>query len=373
MPTASSAATDRAHMLRALRLAERGRGRTAPNPVVGAVLVKAGRVIAEGWHAHLGAAHAEAMALAKAGSSARGATLYVTLEPCAHQGRTPPCTGAILAAGVRRCVVALRDPHAIVNGRGLRVLRAAGVAVEVGLCAAEARQTLAAYVRAHTHGLPRVTWKVAATLDGRIADAQGHSRWITGPAARRIGHHLRAVSDAVVIGAGTARADDPKLTARLGAGKAVTQPLRVVCDSHLALPLTLALYSCALAAGTVVACGAKAAPKRIAALEARGVRVWRLPLAGGRVSMSALAKRLVREGCHEVLIEGGASLGSSWLRAKLVQRLALFTAPRVLGAGRFWAQDLGVGLATAPSGLVRSIARIGEDTLTWVAFAPEEA
>ncbi len=366
MPTASSAAADRAFMLRALRLAERGRGRTAPNPVVGAVLVKAGRVIAEGWHAQLGAPHAEAMALSKAGAAARGATLYVTLEPCAHVGRTPPCTDAIIAAGIRRCVVAVRDPHAIVNGRGLRKLRAAGVRVEVGLCADEARETLASYLRVHEHGLPRVTWKVAATLDGRIADAKGHSRWITGPEARRVGHVLRATSDCVVIGAGTARADDPRLTAR--GIKNATQPLRVVCDTALKLPLTLKLFSRTLARGTVVACGANAPAARVAALEARGVRVWKLPLVQGRVSALALAKRLAREGHHEVLIEGGALLGGAWLRVGLVQRLALFTAPRVLGAGLSWCAPFGATLTSAPAGRVQSVARVGADTLTWVAF-----
>ena len=366
MPTASAIAADRAHMLRALRLAERGRGRTAPNPVVGAVLVKAGRVIAEGWHAQLGAPHAEAMVLSKAGAAARGATLYVTLEPCAHVGRTPPCTEAILAAGIRRCVVAVRDPHAIVNGRGLRKLRATGVRVEVGLCAAEARETLASYLRVHEHGLPRVTWKVAATLDGRIADAQGHSCWITGPDARRVGHVLRATSDAVVIGAGTARADDPRLTARGIAN--VEQPVRVVCDTALRLPLTLKLFGRSLAAGTVVACGAKAPAKRVAALEARAVRVWKLPVVQGRVSALALAKRLAREGRHEVLIEGGAGLGASWVAAGLVQRLALFSAPRVLGAGLSWCAPFGATLDSAPVGRVLSITRVGADTLTWVAF-----
>jgi diaminohydroxyphosphoribosylaminopyrimidine deaminase/5-amino-6-(5-phosphoribosylamino)uracil reductase len=333
---------------------------------VGAVLVKAGRVIAEGWHAQLGAPHAEAMALSKAGAVARGATLYVTLEPCAHVGRTPPCTDAIIAAGVKRCVVAVRDPHAIVNGRGLRKLRAAGVRVEVGMCADEARETLASYLRVHEHGLPRVTWKVAATLDGRIADAQGQSRWITGPEARRVGHVLRATSDAVVIGAGTARADDPRLTAR--GIKDIAQPLRVVCDSALKLPLTLKVFSRALAAGTVVACSSNAMRKRIEALEARGVHVWKLPLVQGRVSTLALAKRLAREGRHEVLIEGGAALGASWMAAGLVQRLALFSAPRVLGAGLSWCAPFGATLATAPAGRVLSVTRVGADTLTWVAF-----
>lgn len=239
-------------MLRALRLAERGRGRTAPNPVVGAVVVRGGRVVGQGWHRSLGGPHAEAEALAAAGRHARGGTLFVTLEPCAHHGRTPPCTEAILAAGITRCVVAVRDPHEIVNGRGLRRLRRAGVIVDLGLCAAEARALLGGYLLAQAAGRPRVTWKVAASLDGRIADAGGRSKWVTDASARREGHAMRAASDAVVIGSGTARADDPRLTARLGSG--TPQPLRVVCDTRLSLPPRLRLFSPPLARGTVVAC-----------------------------------------------------------------------------------------------------------------------
>ncbi len=188
-------------MLRALRLASRGRGRTAPNPMVGAVLVRNGEVVGEGWHRRHGGPHAEVEALAAAGRRARGATLYVTLEPCAHHGKTPPCTEALVSAGVKRCVVAVRDPHEIVNGRGLRRLRAAGIEVEVGLCAAEASELLGGYLLAHGERRPRVTWKAAASLDGRIADHRGRSRWITGAAARRRGHVMRAAADAVVVGA----------------------------------------------------------------------------------------------------------------------------------------------------------------------------
>ena len=179
-------------MRRALALAERGRGRTRPNPAVGAVVVRDGRVVGSGWHERAGAEHAEVMALREAGPRARGATLYCTLEPCAHHGRTPPCVDAIVGAGVRRCVVAQRDPHAIVDGRGLRRLRAAGVRVELGLLEAEAREALRGYRRAHLEGLPRVTWKLALTLDGKMADRAGRARWITGPEARADGHAWRA-------------------------------------------------------------------------------------------------------------------------------------------------------------------------------------
>jgi len=350
---------DLRHMRRALRLAERGRGRTAPNPVVGAVIVRRGRVVGEGWHRALGRPHAEVEALRRAGAAARGATMYVTLEPCAHFGRTPPCVGALLQAGLARCVVATRDPDPRVDGRGLRRLRASGMDVRTGVLAGEAEAQNAGYRRAHTTGLPRVTWKVAATLDGRVADAGGRSRWITGAAARADGHRLRAASDAIVVGAGTARADDPRLTAR--AGRAARQPLRVVVDTRLRLPLGLRLYGPTLAAGTVVACGASAPAARERALAARGVRVWRLPEARGRVSPRALARRLAREGCHEVLLEGGPTLGSAFLDAGLVQRLVLYTAPRLLGGGRAFCDGLGRRLADAVRGAVVSLDRVGRD------------
>ena len=194
---------------------------------------------------------------------------------------------ALLAAGIRRCVVAVQDPHAIVNGRGLSRLRRAGVAVEVGLCADEARRALAGYLLAHTERRPRVTWKVAMTLDGRIADSRRRSRWITGPAARAHAHRMRARADAVLIGSGTACADDPRLTARTR--RRAAQPLRVVCDTRLRSPARLRLFGAALGRGTAVACGLRAPGARRRALEARGVRVWPLPLAGGHVSPRALA------------------------------------------------------------------------------------
>jgi len=360
-------------MRRALALAERGRGRTRPNPVVGAVVVRAGRVVGSGWHERVGADHAEVVALREAGPRARGATLFCTLEPCAHQGRTPPCVDAIVRAGVRRCVVAQRDPHAIVNGRGLRRLRAAGVVVEVGLLEDEARDALRGYRRAHLEGLPRVTWKVAATLDGRLADRTGRARWITGPAARRTGHGLRARSDAVVIGAGTARQDDPRLTVRLGRGRGrVAQPLRVVCDTHLRLPTGLRLFGRALAAGTVVACGPAAPAARARALERRGVTVWRLPLAASRVSPRALARRLAAAGCFEVLLESGPTLGTAWLAAGLVERIALFHAPFVLGGtGLAWCGPLARDtLARARRGRVTACGMAGGDSFTMVEIPP---
>jgi diaminohydroxyphosphoribosylaminopyrimidine deaminase/5-amino-6-(5-phosphoribosylamino)uracil reductase len=235
--------------------------------------------------------------------------------------------------------------------------------VEVGLAAAEAREALGGYLLAHERGRPRVTWKAGASLDGRIADKKGHAKWITGDAARKRGHVLRSASDAIVVGARTARADDPRLTARHAKG--AHQPLRVVCDTKLSLPLTLQLYGRALAAGTVVACGPQASASRERALAARGVRVWRLPLAKGRVSPGALARKLAADGRHEVLIEGGATLGTAWLEADVVDRVALFVAPVVLGAGLPWCAGRGWPLAGAPRGTLSRIERLGGDALLW--------
>jgi diaminohydroxyphosphoribosylaminopyrimidine deaminase/5-amino-6-(5-phosphoribosylamino)uracil reductase len=361
------AGRDEAYMRRALALAARGRGRVRPNPMVGAVVVHGGRVVGEGWHRALGEPHAEIMALERAGARARGATLYVTLEPCAHHGRTPPCVDAILASGVRRCVVAVRDPHTIVNGRGLRRLRAAGVRVEVGLLAADARELLGGYWRLHTTGRPRITLKLAASLDGRIAPpggfaSRGRRRWLTGALARRAVHRLRGACDAIVIGAGTARADDPRLTSR--GVHAALQPLRIVCDTRLSLPRTLRLLRPPLARGTVVACGRAAPAHAERALAAMGVRVWRLPGPAGRgVSPRALLRRMAREGLQEVMVEGGGRLAHSFLAARAVDRVALFTAPLVIGDGGLsWCGPLATELAG------RTIAqhRFGADTMVMV-------
>jgi diaminohydroxyphosphoribosylaminopyrimidine deaminase/5-amino-6-(5-phosphoribosylamino)uracil reductase len=355
---------DEALMRRALRLAERGRGRTRPNPIVGAVVVRAGRVIGSGWHRAAGTPHAEVTALARAGGRARGATLYVTLEPCAHHGRTPPCVDTIVRAGIRRCVVATRDPHRIVNGRGLRALRRAGVHVDVGVLEAEARAQIAGYWTAHVDGRPRVTWKLATTLDGKVADHRGRSRWISGAESRHLVHRLRRRVDAIVIGAGTARADDPRLTVR-GVGGRGAAPRRVVCDTRLTLPPTLRLFAQPGDHRTIVACGPRGSRRRAEALERRGVEVWRVPTVRGRLSPRAVGRRLVQAGCYDVLLESGPDLGGAWMRAGLVDRMALFVAPRILGAdGVSWCRNLpGVTLERARAGQIVHTALVGSDAL----------
>jgi diaminohydroxyphosphoribosylaminopyrimidine deaminase/5-amino-6-(5-phosphoribosylamino)uracil reductase len=320
-------------MRRALDLAERGRGSTSPNPMVGAVLVRDGQVVGEGFHRAAGEPHAEAVALARAGDRAAGSTCYVTLEPCAHHGRTPPCAAALIAAGVARVVVAIEDPDPNVRGQGFARLRAAGVGVEVGLAAAAAEAQNAAFLLHRRQGRPRVTLKAAASLDGKVAALDGSSRWITGQAARADAHRLRAEADAVAVGAGTALADDPRLTVRLP-GWSGRQPLRVLVDAsgrtgaggHLFDP----------AAPTLVATTAAAAPPGPRAWAAAGAEVLVCPEATGvggepGVDLTWLVKALGERGVLELLVEGGPRLQASFWAAGLADRLIWYLAPLVIG------------------------------------------
>jgi diaminohydroxyphosphoribosylaminopyrimidine deaminase / 5-amino-6-(5-phosphoribosylamino)uracil reductase len=317
-------------MDRALRLAERGIGLTSPNPVVGAVLLRDQRVVGEGTHLRAGGPHAEAAALAAAGPAARGATCYVTLEPCAHFGRTPPCADALVRAGVSRVVAAIGDPHPEVDGRGLARLRAAGVTVTVGVREAQARALNRAFFCAVTEGRPHVTVKAAMTLDGKIASADGASRWITGEAARLEAHRLRFVADAILVGIGTVLADDPQLTVR-HPGLSSKEPLRVVVDSRLRIPADARVLRSGDPGRALVACVAPAPAGPAAALRARGARVLELPGEGGRVDLRALLEALRALDVIAVLVEGGGDLGGALAEAGLVDRVAFFVAPRLLG------------------------------------------
>jgi diaminohydroxyphosphoribosylaminopyrimidine deaminase/5-amino-6-(5-phosphoribosylamino)uracil reductase len=318
-------ADDAAWMRRALKLAAKGRGRTAPNPMVGAVVVRDGRSVGEGYHPRAGEPHAEVFALRAAGDAAAGATLYVTLEPCCHHGRTPPCTDAILAAGVRKVVAAMGDPFPKVSGGGFRVLREAGVDVDVGLLEAEAIDLNRAYVKVQRTGLPWVTLKMAMTLDGKIATRTGDSRWVTGEAARRHVHRLRDWNDAVLVGSGTALADDPELTARLPRAR---NPVRVIADRRARLPVSSKLANTAHQTPTILltAKGAEAG-----SLEARGIQLERIPHSADRLDLRAALARLAERGLHSVLCEGGAGLAGSLLEAGLVDEIAWFIAPKLVG------------------------------------------
>ncbi len=347
-------------MARALALAAKGLGRTHPNPPVGAVFVRGGRVLGEGFHTRAGAPHAEVAALRRVRGHARGATLYVTLEPCAHHGRTPPCVEALLPLGLRRVVVATIDPDARVRGRGVRALRRAGIRVDVGVARAEADALLAGFRSRVLRGRPQVTLKLAVTLDGRIAARGGDARWITGPAARRMAHALRNVTDAILVGAGTVRADDPQLTCRLRGGH---DPIRVV----LAGPrLDLPSRAQVLAPGgppTWVIAPSDAAPARVARVRRAGADVVLLPARRGRVPFARVLEALGGRGVGSLLVEGGSTVAADALRSGSVDRLVVFMAPALLG---------GDGVpAIAPLGIRRvadavrledvAVARVGDD------------
>ncbi|MEW6398780.1 MAG: bifunctional diaminohydroxyphosphoribosylaminopyrimidine deaminase/5-amino-6-(5-phosphoribosylamino)uracil reductase RibD [Bacillota bacterium] len=320
-------------MDRALALAERAAGRTSPNPMVGAVVVKDGRVVGEGYHAAAGQPHAEVVALRRAGEAARGATLYVTLEPCCHFGRTPPCTREVMRAGVARVVAAMLDPNPRVAGRGVEDLRRAGIEVQVGCREEEARRLNEAFCKYIATGIPFVTYKAALSLDGKVATAEGDSRWISGEESRRLVHRLRDRYDAVMVGIGTVLADDPLLTCRIEGGR---DPVRVVVDSRGRLPVTARLLRSGSPARTLVATTATMSGDTRAALEAiPGVEVIELPSRGGRVDPGALVRALGEREITSVLLEGGPTLAASFLAGGWVDKIMFFLAPLLVGGA--WA------------------------------------
>ncbi|HEY7184048.1 MAG TPA: bifunctional diaminohydroxyphosphoribosylaminopyrimidine deaminase/5-amino-6-(5-phosphoribosylamino)uracil reductase RibD [Blastocatellia bacterium] len=343
-----------AHMRRAFALARLAEGRTSPNPMVGAVIVRDGRVVGEGYHHRAGAPHAEIEALRDAGDFARGAAMYVTLEPCAHYGRTPPCSDAIIDAGVAEVYYAVSDPNPRVNGKAHAQFKAAGIAAHRGPCEDEARELNRPFFKHVTTGRPFVTAKFAMSLDGKIATRAGDSRWISNTAARRLAHELRNVTDAIIVGAGTVIADDPRLTTRLsprplqpplqrppqgppqredGAGPAdIRHPLRIVADSRGRAPLTAGVFDPGLPGKTALATTDAAPGAHCAELTARGVEVWTLPADRlGRVSLPALLDEIGRRGMLTLLIEGGSELLGAFFDEKLVDRVWAFIAPLIIG------------------------------------------
>lgn len=325
-----SAEEDLRWMRAALALGRRGLGRTAPNPSVGCILVKSGRVIGRGLTADGGRPHAEVLALARAGAAARGATAYVTLEPCSHHGKSPPCCDALIAAGVARVVVATGDPNPEVSGQGIARLRAAGIAVELGLCRAEARRDHAGFLSVHERGRPMVTLKLAGSFDGRIATATGESQWITGPEARRAVHAQRARHDAVLVGGGTVRSDDPALTVR-GLGIA-RQPARVVLSRRLDLPLDGQLARSGGLAPVILCHGPDARDETVSAWTGLGATCLPCPVLNGQVDPEAALSALAGAGLTRIYCEGGGSLAASLLASGLVDEVVGFTAGVMLGA-----------------------------------------
>ena len=352
-------AVDRRHMTRALDLARRGLYTSDPNPRVGCVIARDGRIVGEGWHRYAGAPHAEVNALVAAGGEARGATAYVTLEPCRHTGRTGPCTRALLEAGIAKVVAAMRDPDPRVSGRGLADLAAAGIEVETGLLETRARALNRGFVSRCERGRPWIRCKLAATLDGRTATAAGESQWITGAEARADVHRLRAQASAVLTGIGTLLADDPRLDARVDGTDSVTQPMRVVADSNLRTPPTARLFS---APGPILIATARD-PSQDSPHTGAGAEIVSLPDADGRVALAALMTELARRGVNEVHTECGPTIAGTLLDSALVDEVVVYLAPALLG-------DSARGMFTLPGVLgmrdrirleITDVTRLGAD------------
>jgi len=352
-------------MRAALSLAVRGLGRVAPNPAVGCVLVKDRRVVGRGWTQPGGRPHAETEALGRAGATARGACAYVTLEPCAHHGRTPPCAEALIESGIGRCVVALEDPDPRVAGKGLARMHEAGIEVVTGPGAEAAAEVNAGYLTRVRSGRPLITLKLATSLDGQIGTKSGESRWITGPASRARGHLLRVQHDAILVGSGTAVADDPRLDARLPAlGDA--SPVRVVLDGRLRLPLTHDLVRRAAQQPTWLITRQEAEGDRLQAYRDSGVEVIQVGLdREGSLSLSEALKALGKRGMTRVLVEGGGRIAAALLSLDLVDRLVWFHGPKVIGGDGIHAvTGFGLeGLEAAPAFVPREVLRLGDDLM----------
>lgn len=354
--------TDRDYMERAIELAKQGIGWTNPNPLVGAVIVKDGRIIGEGYHERCGKLHAERNAIASLTESAAGATIYVTLEPCCHYGRTPPCTEAILEQKIARVVIGSRDPNPKVAGKGAAILREAGVAVEEDFMREECDCLNPVFFHYITTKRPYVVMKYAMTADGKIATKTGASKWITGEAARREVQNMRHRYMGIMVGIGTVLADDPMLNVRIENRKS---PIRIICDSHLRIPLDSQICKSAKQYRTIIACG-NGDPEKIRALTKLGLEIVQFPDAQGKVDLHALMGYLGESGIDSILLEGGGTLNDSALRAGIVQKLMVFVAPKVFGGAQAKTPVAGIG-AELPADAVflhlESVRQIGEDLL----------
>ncbi|MGH7452340.1 MAG: bifunctional diaminohydroxyphosphoribosylaminopyrimidine deaminase/5-amino-6-(5-phosphoribosylamino)uracil reductase RibD [bacterium] len=332
MPTPRFTSEDHAFLQKALELAAGGLGYVSPNPMVGAVVVKDGEIVGTGYHRKFGGDHAEVEALREAGHLARGATLYCTLEPCSHFGKTPPCVNRVIESGIARVVIGTMDPNPLVNGRGVNMLCEHGIEVKSGLLEEACYELNESYFKFITMRLPFVTLKVAQSLDAKIADATGHSRWISTEQARRLVHRWRWQNDAIMVGIGTALADDPQLTVREEIGP---QPRRIIVDTNLRLPLTAKLLNDEHAAKTIVAIGENCREhEKIAEIENRDARVWPIHTsAAGSLDMRHLMERIGQEGIASLFVEGGRRIFSSLLEGRFADRLKCFIAPKLLGDG----------------------------------------
>ena len=344
-------------MRRALDLAAKGEGRVAPNPLAGAVVVKGGRIVGEGWHRAFGGPHAEVHALKAAGTRAKGATMYVTLEPCSpHPKKTPPCSDLLAASGLARVVVAMRDPNPMVDGKGISILKKAGIVVATGLLADAARELNAPFIKVHTRGLPYVVVKWAMTADGKIATRTGDSRWVSGEKSRSWLHRFRDTFQAILVGSGTVLRDDPRLRG------ARSLPARIVLDTAAGTPLDAAIVKTAREQATILAVSPGAPAGKLRELERRGVQVLRLDVRDLRIVFEALA----REGYHKILVEGGGEVHASVLGAGLADEVCVFVAPKLVGGREAKSPVEGEGMELMDQALAisdLSVERIGGDLL----------
>lgn len=332
---------DEYYMRKALRLARKGLGRTSPNPMVGALLVRGGEIIGRGYHRRYGGNHAEINAIQDAGGEVSGATLYVTLEPCCHhQKKTPPCLDALLKGNIGRVVIGTVDPNPLVNGRSIEILNRRGIETRVGVLEEECSRLNEVYFKFMRTGLPFVTLKFAQTLDGRIASATGDSQWISSESSRRLAHRLRTLHDGVLVGVGTVLTDDPELTARLVKGK---NPLRIVADSRLRIPLSARVLRDQDVAPTIIAATPRANAEKVRSLKEMGVEVLMVDEdEKGEVDLKDLLKNLAGRGISSILVEGGAGIITSLLHQQLVDKLIIFIAPKIMGQGIEAVGDLGI-------------------------------
>ncbi|MDH7499778.1 MAG: bifunctional diaminohydroxyphosphoribosylaminopyrimidine deaminase/5-amino-6-(5-phosphoribosylamino)uracil reductase RibD [candidate division NC10 bacterium] len=352
-------------MERALSLAARGKGRTSPNPMVGAVVVKQGLVVGEGYHLRAGSDHAEVMALREAKESAADATLYVSLEPCCHYGRTPPCTERIIESRIRRVVASMLDPNPLVCGKGFARLKEAGLQVEWGLMEEESRRLNEAYVKWVTTGMPFVILKGAVSLDGKIATRSGESKWITGEAARQKVHQLRSEVDAVMVGIGTILKDDPQLTTRLPSGEG-KDPLRIILDTALRLPPDSKVVRTDSQAGTLLVTSLLSPPEKLEELRSCGVEVWTMEEEGGRIPLRPLLKRLGEREITSLMIEGGSELNAAALEEGIADKVILFLSPRLIGGASApsWIGGKGIERLEGCWSLKNiSLERVGDDIM----------
>ena len=350
-------------MNEALRLASRARGKTSPNPMVGAVLVKNGRKVASGYHPRAGESHAEVLAIRRAGSDAKDSTLYVNLEPCCHYGRTPPCADLIVKAGIKRVVVGAVDPNPLVAGKGIALLRQAGIEVDVGVLEDRCKLLNEVYFKFIATGLPFVTLKLAQTLDGKIATKSGDSKWITGESARRFAHKLRAESDAVLVGRSTIEKDDPQLTVRLVKPARKDRPVRVILDSGLRTSPDAKVFSSG-SCETIVATTEAAPLEREKALRQAGASIIRTGSRDGRVNIEALLRTLAQRELSSVLVEGGAEVAWEFASQGLLDKIVLVVAPKILGGRESISAVSGLGVAAIADAIEMSIHktwRLGND------------